>query len=129
MEELVNFLTESGTYYFATIDGDQARVRPFGAHMEYEGKIYFCTNNTKNVYKQFIKDPRVEITGMSKNKWIRLSGEVVVDNREETRKVMLDVNPTLNQLYSIGDGIFEVFYLENPKATIYSFTEEPEIII
>ena len=61
MNEAVRFLRDCGTFYLATEDGDQPRVRPFGAVMEYEGKIYLSTSNTKNVFHQMKKNPKVEI--------------------------------------------------------------------
>lgn len=34
MEKVVKFLKDAGTYYLATVEGDQPRVRPFGtAHI------------------------------------------------------------------------------------------------
>lgn len=128
MKEALQFLKDAGTFYLATVDGDQPRVRPFGAVAEFEGKLYIVTNNEKDVYQQMQKNPKIEISGMSKDgKWIRLAAEAVRDDRLEARKAMLDANPSLRNMYSEDDGKVEVLYLQNATATICSFTDAPVI--
>ena len=130
MKEIIEFLNDAKFYFLATIDDEKPRVRPFGAHIEYEGKIYFCTNNQKKVYNQIISNPFVEISGVDSNgRWIRLSGEAVIDDRIEVKKKMIEVNPILSSLYKVEDKIFTVFYLKNPQATLFSFTGEPKRIL
>ncbi|MDO5475511.1 MAG: pyridoxamine 5'-phosphate oxidase family protein [Eubacteriales bacterium] len=126
MKEVLQFLQEAGVFYIATMDGDQPRVRPFGAVNEFEGKLYIITSNQKDVFKQLQKNPKVEISGMNKSgKWIRLSCEVVRDDRVEARKAMLEAYPSLGSMYSPDDGKMEVLYFRNASATICSFTEAP----
>lgn len=129
MNEVLEFLKDNPTFYIATIDGDQARVRPFGAVIEYEGKLYFCTNNTKSVFKQLIANPKVEISTVSpKGEWIRLTGKAVVDSSSEAKSAMLEGNPSLKQMYSLEDKTFEVFYLSDAVAVINSFSSNPKTI-
>ena len=128
MKDVLQFLQDAGVFYIATMDGDQPRVRPFGAINEFDGKIYIITSNEKDVYKQMQKNPKVEISGMNKEgKWIRLSCEVVRDDRTEAKKSMLDANPTLRAMYSEEDGKMEVLYFQNANASICSFTEAPAV--
>jgi len=127
MNKALEFLKECGVFYLATTEGDQPRVRPFGAVFEYEGKLYTCTNNTKQCFKQILKNPKIEISGMDKNgQWIRITGEVAIDDRREVKEFALEAVPTLKSLYSIDDGIFAVLYFKKGTATISSFTAEPE---
>lgn len=128
MNEVFEFLTANPTFYLSTIDGDQARVRPFGAVANFEGKLYFATNNTKPVFKQLVANPKVEISTTSqKGEWIRLSGNAVVDSRKEAKAAMLEAAPMLKNMYNVDDGIFEVFYLSDADATISSFSNaEPK---
>lgn len=125
MKETLEFLKKAGTFYLATMDGDQPRVRPFGAVCEFEGKLYLITNNKKDVYKQIMANPKIEISGMADGKWIRLSGEAVQDPRREAKKAMLDANPGLRGMYNEDDGIVEVLYLRNATAVFCSFTDAP----
>jgi uncharacterized pyridoxamine 5'-phosphate oxidase family protein len=127
MKKALEFLQESGTYYLATTEGDQPRVRPFGAVFEYEGKLYFATSNTKKCFKQMLENPKVEICGMNKEgQWIRVSGEVANDDRREVREAALEAIPSVKSMYSADDGIFSVLYFTKGTATISSFTVEPE---
>lgn len=128
MNKIVEELKKTKTFYIATIDGDQPRVRPFSSVTEFEGNLYICTNNTKEVYKQIISNPKIEISGMAEGKWIRVNGIAVRDDRDEARKAMLEDPTGPSNLYTLGDGIFEVFKIENAKCTKYSFTNDPEII-
>lgn len=129
MSEVFEFLRDCGTFYLATDDDGQPRVRPFGAVSEFEGKLYFVTNNQKDVYHQMKKNPKVEISGMSKGKWIRVSGNVEEDSRREARVAMMDENSAdLSTMYTVDDNLMTVFYFANGVATISSFTEEPKTI-
>ena len=123
MNEVVKFLKDCGTFYIATMDGDQPRVRPFGAVMQYEGKLYICTNNTKKCFQQMITNPKVEITCVLGDKWLRLTGEVKTDSRMEVKQQFLKECPI--SMYKADDGLFEILYFDHATATICSFTDEP----
>lgn len=127
MKKALEFLQESGTFYLATTEGDQPRVRPFGVAFEYEGKLYFVTSNQKNCFKQMIENPKVEISAMNKNgEWIRVTGEVANDDRREVKELALEAAPMLKSMYSVDDGVFSVLYFTKGEATISSFTAAPE---
>jgi uncharacterized pyridoxamine 5'-phosphate oxidase family protein len=121
MEETLKFLEECGTFYLATTEGDQPRVRPFGAVFIYEGKLYTASSNAKKCFDQILKNPKVEISGMNKGQWIRLEGKLTNDDRREVKEYALNAIPSLKNLYNIDDGIFSVLYFSDVKATIFSF--------
>jgi uncharacterized pyridoxamine 5'-phosphate oxidase family protein len=126
MKQSYEFLKNAGTFYLATVDNGQARVRPFGAVCIYDGHLYIATNNKKNCFNQMLENPAVEISGMVKGQWIRLSGTIVRDNRAEARAAMLAENPSLKSMYAVDDGLFEVLYFSKATAAFYSFGKEPE---
>ncbi|MCR5402365.1 MAG: pyridoxamine 5'-phosphate oxidase family protein [Butyrivibrio sp.] len=128
MERVVKFLKEAGTYYLATTEGDQPRVRPFGTAHVFEGKLYIQTGKVKDVSKQIHDNPKVEICAFMNGEWLRVTGELVEDDRAEARQSMLDAYPSLQGMYKADDGNTEVFYFKNAKATFSSFTKEPETI-
>ena len=128
MNEVYEFLKQCGTYYLATLEGDQPRVRPFGTVDIYKGRLYIQTGKVKSVSRQMKENPKVELCGMLGSKWIRLSGEAVLDEDIEAQRHMLEAYPSLAGMYSPGDGNNEVFYLKNARAEICSFTEEPKVI-
>lgn len=129
MNRIVEALKQTQVFYVATLEGDQPRVRPFSSVTEFEGSVYLCTNNTKDCYRQFCANPKVEICGMNKDgSWVRVSGKLVRDDRDDARKAMLEDPTGPSNLYTLGDGIFEVLRLEDAVCTKYSFTAAPEVI-
>ena len=128
-ERIVRILRQAKTFFFATVDGDQPRVRPFNAVAEFDEKVYFYTNNHKSAFRQMMESPKIELCApISEDRWIRVSGKIVFDYRLEAKKAMLDANPELRKMYSEDDKIFEVFYLSNLSAQIHSLHESPEVI-
>ena len=128
MNEVYEFLKKCGVYYLATVEGDQPRVRPFGTVDIFEGKLYIQTGAVKPVSRQMKANPKVEISGMTGGKWIRVAGEAVLDERIEAQEHMLEAYPSLKGRYQPGDGNTEVFYLKNVTAQICSFADEPKTI-
>ena len=128
MERVVNFLKEAETYYLATVEGDQPRVRPFGTAHIFEGKLYIQTGKVKEVSKQLHANSKAEICAFKNGEWLRVAGELIEDDRVEARQSMLDAYPSLQKMYSADDGNTEVFYFKNATATFSSFTHEPEIV-
>jgi len=124
MSQIVDFLHEAKVFYLATVGTDSPHIRPFSAVIAFENKICFCTNNQKAIYQQLIANPRTEISAMADGSWIRLSGNAVFVDNEEIKKAMLTEYPALNELYTVGDGLFEIFYLENISATIFKGPEQ-----
>ncbi len=128
MEKVAKFLKEAETYYLATVEDDQPRVRPFGTIHIFEGKLYIQTGKVKEVSKQIHANPKVEICAFKKGEWIRLAGELVEDDRVEAKQSMLNAYPSLQHMYSADDGNTEVFYFKNATATFSSFAHEPEVV-
>ena len=128
MQEVYDFLKNADTYYLATMDGDQPRVRPFGTVDIFDGKLYIQTGKVKDVAKQIAANPKVEICAFKDGKWLRLSGELVEDDRREAKKHMLDSYPVLRRMYSEDDGNTLVLYFKNATAVFSSFTEPPRTV-
>ena len=128
MQKILDFLKIAGTYYLATMDGDQPRVRPFGTAHIFENKLYIQTGKVKPVSKQIAANPKVELCAFKDGTWLRLSGELVEDDRVEARKSILDAYPELRSMYDENDGNTQVFYFKNATATFSSFTAPSETI-
>ncbi len=128
MERVEKFLKDAGTYYLATVDGDQPRVRPFGTAHIFEGRLYIQTGKVKDVSKQIHANPKVEICAFKGGDWLRVAAELVEDDRIEAKQSMLDAYPSLQGMYKADDGNTEVFYLKNATATFSSFTKAPETV-
>jgi uncharacterized pyridoxamine 5'-phosphate oxidase family protein len=122
MNKATELLKAAGTFYLATVEGDQPRVRPLGAVAEIDGKTYICMNNTKKVFAQLKANPKAELSGMVGQDWFRISANVIQDDRAEAREAVLSQNEMLRGMYKADDGIYEVLYLDNAKGTLESFS-------
>jgi len=121
MEEVLKFLTDNPTFYLATVEGNMPKVRPFGFVMNYKGKLYFCTSNQKNVYKQLKVNPQFEVSTTSQEgEWLRLKGKAIFDTNNQSKQAALDVAPFLSTMYSVDDPKFEVFYIQDAEAVFYN---------
>ena len=128
MKEIQEFLKECGVYYLATIDGNKPRVRPFGTAEIFEDRLYIQTGKKKDVFKQIEKNNNVELCAFKDDKWIRLSGKLIIDDRVSAKKDMLDKNPNLRSMYDENDDNTIVLYFESGKAIISSFGDDDKII-
>jgi len=131
MSTAYDFIKANQVFHLATVDGTKARVRPFGFIMKRNDALYFCTNKTKDVYKQMVKNPDVEISSLGTDgKWVRLRGKVVFDDSREAKVQAFKESDMLLQIYPKGadDETFVTFYLTDAQATLYSFTDAPQNI-
>ena len=128
MQEVYDFLKKCKTYYLATVDGDQPRVRPFGTVHIFENKLYIQTGKSKDVSKQMKKNPKIEICAVNAGQWIRVQAEAVEDDRVEAKESLLEAYPNLKKRYSATDNNCQVLFLKNAVATISSFTNPPKVI-
>lgn len=128
MNEVYEFIKAAQTYYLATVEGDQPRVRPFGTVDIFEDKLYIQTGKIKAVSQQIAANPKVELCAFKDGKWLRLAGELVRDERVEAKAHMLANYPELQAMYSAEDDNTEVLYFKNATATFSSFTEAPKVI-
>jgi uncharacterized pyridoxamine 5'-phosphate oxidase family protein len=130
MHEIANFLADSKTFFLATVDGEKPKVRPFGFFMEFEGKLYFGTNETKPSFRQLKANPNIEISAANaNNEWLRLSGEAVFDYSPEARAKAFEVAPYLQGLYGNPDSpILALFYVKNGEAAFCSLTASPRTL-
>ena len=117
MLDVYKFLKKAETYYLATVEDGQPRVRPFGTVNIFEGKLYIQTGKEKTVFQQLMANPNAEICGCYKGTWVRVSGKLVDDNRVEAKKSMLDAYPNLRGRYNENDDNTRVLYFQDAVAT------------
>ncbi len=128
MQRVHDFLKNAETYYLATVEGDQPRVRPFGTVHIFEGKLYIQTGKVKPVAQQLAANPKAEICAFKDGAWLRVAGELVEDDRVEARKSMLDAYPSLRRMYDENDGNTQVLYFKHAVATFSSFGAPAETV-
>jgi len=128
VERVYQFLNEVGTYYLATVDGDQPRVRAFGTVLLCHGRIYIQTGKVKAVSRQIAANPKAELCAFKGGEWLRLSGRLVNDDNREVKVAMLEKMPSLKGMYSADDDNMQMLYFTDAEATFSSFTSEPETV-
>jgi len=127
MDDIVKFLNENPVQYLATVGRDgKAKCRPFMFCFEKEGKLWFCTNEQKDVYLDLQENASVELSVSSPEyAWIRLHGEAVFEENMDVKEACMN-NPIVKGQYQTADNpIFKVFYLKNVKAVIADFSGNP----
>ncbi|MBQ9819821.1 MAG: pyridoxamine 5'-phosphate oxidase family protein [Bacteroidales bacterium] len=125
LQAVRDFLHKVGYYFLATADGDQPQVRPFGTAEIIDGRLCIQTGHVKNVAHQIAANPKVALCAYDGEKWLRLTATLVEDSRVETKKAMLDANPSLRSMYDEHDGNTAVYCLTEAKGSISSFTAPP----
>ena len=128
VERVCQFLDEAKTYYLATVEGDQPRVRPFGTALVWEGRLYIQTGKVKDVSRQLAANPKAEICAFHNGAWLRVSGELINDDRREVKVAMLEKFSSLKAMYSPDDDNTQVLYFRSASATFASFTAAPETL-
>ncbi len=129
MSSAYEFLKANKVFHIATVDGPQARVRPFGFVMKRNGKLYLCTGKSKNVYRQMAANPAVELSAMGPDgTWLRVSGTVAFDSGRDAKVQAFQEAPMLLEIYPRGadDDNYVTFYFTEARATLYSFTAAPK---
>lgn len=128
MKEIIEFLNKSDVQYMATtgLDG-KPKVRPFQFMFEEDEKLWFCSSNQKEIYKELQKQPYTELCSMNKDQaWLRLSGKVVFSNNLAVKEKVLMQSPLVKSIYKTADNpTFEVFYLEEVSASLGEIGKAP----
>ena len=126
LKRVIEFLDAAQTYYLATVEGDQPRVRPFGTALIYNDKLYIQTGKVKAVSKQLAANAKAEICAFNNGSWIRIAGELVNDDTREVKTLMLEKMPVLRNMYNEDDGNMQMLYFKTATVTISSFTAPSE---
>ncbi|MBR5114823.1 MAG: pyridoxamine 5'-phosphate oxidase family protein [Oscillospiraceae bacterium] len=126
IEKVVEFLDKAKTFYFLTTDGDQPRGRPFGFKIVYEGKLYFGCGTFKNVFKQLVANPRVEVLAVNGMDFMRYDGKAVVVKDEGLLAAVRAANANLMGMYDKNGWEMGLFYLEGGHAEIRGMMELKE---
>ncbi|MCL2150073.1 MAG: pyridoxamine 5'-phosphate oxidase family protein [Dehalococcoidia bacterium] len=125
MQAVHDFLKKTNTYFLATVEDGQPRVRPFGTINLFESRLYIQTGKKKCVAKQIAANPKVELCAFDGETWLRVAATLVEDSRVEAQASMLDAYPQLSGMYAVNDGNTVVYYLKDVVATFYKFGSEP----
>lgn len=127
-QRVYDYLKAHSPFLITTVDGDQPRVRPFGALHIFEGKMYIITGHVKRIAKQLAANPKVEVCAVNGTEWVRVAATLVEDERVEAKKSMLDANPNLRSSYNENDDNIAVYYFTDATATFSSFAGDGDVV-
>ena len=126
---IVELLQDAKVLFLGTTDANHARVRPISFIMENDGKLFFCTHKDKDVYRQLVANPNVEICCLdSKMNTLRISGKVVFSASADLQEKALKARPMLQKKFSVGDDKFALYYLDAPKAFCQSIKGDRQAV-
>lgn len=122
MNNELNFIKECGVFFVSTIKGTKPQTRPFGAIMQIGDDLYISTGKTKDVFKQIVNNPSIQIVALKQGtrNWIRVSGKTIIVEDIELKKKMIDENPVLEKRYSSAeDDNFALIKITNCSYEIF----------
>lgn len=101
----------------ATVDGNQPKLRPLGAFLEADGKLIFGVGDFKNVYRQMVANPLVEIAACKPDgHWLRYTGKAVFETDGKYAEQMI-ADSHLEAIYNEQTGNkLMTFHLEDATA-------------
>ena len=107
--QIDDLLSQAGAFFLATVDGDQPKLRPLGAHHVVDGRLWLGVGEFKNVYRQLAANPKCEIVALlpGNGKWLRWTGRADFaegTERERLEEIFLDAMPGLRRIYDKQPG-------------------------
>ena len=127
IQKVFDFLQKAGTFYLATVEGDQPRVRPYGAMLLFEGKIYIMAFGKTNATRQIANNQKAEICAF-KGKTLRIECKLVEDNRQEVGRALIEKMPILKDALGENGENGVMYYLKDAKADFFKMMELDETI-
>ena len=127
IKKVYDFLEDAKTFYLATVEGDQPRVRPYGAMLYFEGKIYIMAFGKTNATRQIAANQKAEICAF-KGKPLRIECKLVEDNRPEVGKALVEKMPVLKPALGENGENGVMYYLSDATATFFKMMELDETI-
>ncbi|MBQ8071989.1 MAG: pyridoxamine 5'-phosphate oxidase family protein [Bacteroidales bacterium] len=127
VNKVFEFLQNAGTFYLATVEGDQPRVRPYGAMMIFEGKIYIMAFGKTNATLQIAANPKAEICAF-KGQTLRIECKLTEDSRPETQKALIEKMPVLKPALGENGENGVMYYLSDATATFFKMMEPVETV-
>ena len=126
-KKVYDFLEKAGTFYLATVEGDQPRVRPYGAMLFFEEKIYIMAFGKTNATLQIAANPKAEICAF-KGQTLRIECTLVEDNRPEVGRALIAKMPVLKDPLGENCENGVMYYLKDAKADFFKMMELAESV-
>lgn len=127
IQKVYDFLQKAGTFYLATLEGDQPRVRPYGALLLFENRIYIMAFGKTNATHQIANNPKAEICAF-KGQTLRIACTLVEDNRQEVGRALVENMSVLKPILGENGENGVMYYLKDAKADFFNMMELVESV-
>ena len=119
LDTVLQYLTSIPAWYLATSENGQPHVRPFSFATQQDGKVWFCTATTKDVWRELVQNPRREATAWwPGHGWLILRGQAGFDDR---------VSPAIRGAgWKHLEHLGEHYEGPNDPTLVFFSVEEPE---
>ncbi|MDE6770119.1 MAG: pyridoxamine 5'-phosphate oxidase family protein [Muribaculaceae bacterium] len=122
LKKIEELLEGAKTYYLATVEGAQPRVRPYGAYVVYDDKLYIMAFYHTNATKQIEHNPKAEICALH-GLTLRIECKLVEDNRQEVKDALLNKMPVLKPILGEKAEQAVMYQVTDAKASFYKMME------
>ena len=127
IEKVDNFLGEAKVFYIITVFGNKPKARPIGFKMLENDRLYFGVGTFKDVYKQLVMNPNIEIVATKPDgTWIRYDGKARFIEDEELENKCLDMLGPVGQMYRDNKWKMGVFYIDEAHVEIKAVMQTVE---
>ena len=126
-KKVYEFLEDAKTFYLSTMEGNQPRVRPYGAMLFFEGKNYIMAFGQTNATRQIAANQKAEICAF-KGRTLRIECKLVEDNRPEVGKALVDKMPVLKPVLGENGENGVMYYLKDATANFFKMMELDETV-
>jgi pyridoxamine 5'-phosphate oxidase len=121
-KEILSFITKNNIGYLATLEGKAQRVRGMDTFRADENGLIFYTDKSKNVCKQMVKNPEVEVCYFAKGLQVRVRGKVEMVEHLALKKEIVSGRPFYGEMSEEDYNDMAVFRLKG-KATTWTMQD------
>ena len=136
MNRINDLLAAPQAFFLATVDGDQPKLRPLGAHQVVDGKVWLEVGEFKNVYRQLVANPKCELVALQpkSSRWLRWTGRAVFAKGAENDRlaeVFYKAMPGLRNIYDnkVPGKRMMCFTLADSRAELISLMPPGEVLL
>jgi len=121
-KEILDFISKNNIGYLATVEGKAPRVRGMDTFRADENGLIFYTDKSKNVSKQMVKNPEVEVCYFAKGLQVRVRGRVEMVEDLALKKEIVAARPFYGEMSDADYAEMAVFRLKG-KATTWTMQD------
>jgi uncharacterized pyridoxamine 5'-phosphate oxidase family protein len=113
LQQIADYLTAVPAWFLSTSVDNEPHVRPFSFAQIDDGRLWFCTANTKDVFRELQINPRFELSAWKPGSpWVIVHGQAVfAEPSQAVRQAGFEHMVSLGEAHaSPNDGLLVFFY-------------------